>query len=314
MFLKFLARRLIYVVPMLLITTLIVFSFILLIPGDPALALLGENATAEKVAQLRQQLGLDQPIIIQYFDWLKNAIQGDLGRSIFTGQYVHEAVFSRLAVTFQLVIVAMFIAVIGGMFFAITSVFFPNSLMDYIARFFGTLGTAIPNFWLAMVLVLFFSLKLGWVPATGFISITENPIAFLKGIILPAFSLGMVGIAQITRHLRSSLMEIMDADYVRTAYSKGVTRWHAIFKHGLQNAMLPVVTTIGILFGNLLGATVVIETIFAIPGMGQLAVNSILQRDFTMLQGVVLVMIVLVILINFITDIVYAILDPRIEY
>lgn len=314
MFLKFLFRRLIYVIPMLFITTLIVFSFILLIPGDPVLALLGENATPEKVAQLRQQLGLDQPIIVQYFDWLKNAIQGDLGRSIFTGQFVHEAVFSRLAVTFQLVVVAMIIAVAGGMFFAITSIYFPNSWMDYIARFFGTLGTAIPNFWLAMLLVLLFSLKLDWVPATGFTSIADSPVSFFKGILLPAFSLGMVGIAQITRHLRSSLMETMSADYIRTAYSKGVDRWQAIFKHGLQNAMLPVVTTIGILFGNMLGATVVIETIFAIPGMGQLAVNSILQRDFTMLQGVVLVMIVLVILINFITDIVYAVLDPRIEY
>lgn len=314
MFFKFLLRRLIYVIPMLLITTLIVFSFILLIPGDPVLALLGENATPEKIAQLRQQLGLDQPIIMQYFDWLKNAIQGDLGRSIFTGQFVHEAVFSRLAVTFQLVIVSLLISIVGGMFFAITSVFFPNSWMDHAARFFGTLGTAIPNFWLAMVLVVLFSLKLGWVPATGFTSITENPVAFFKGILLPAFSLGMVGIAQITRHLRSSLMEVMSADYVRTAYSKGVTRWKAIFKHGLQNAMLPVVTTIGILFGNMLGATVVIETIFAIPGMGQLAVNAILQRDFTMLQGVVLVMIVMVILINFITDIIYALLDPRIEY
>jgi peptide/nickel transport system permease protein len=165
-----------------------------------------------------------------------------------------------------------------------------------------------------MVLVLFFSLKLGLVPATGFTSFTENPVDFFKGIVLPAISLGAVGMAQITRHLRSSLMEVMGADFVRTAYSKGVNRWQAIFKHGLQNAMLPVVTTIGILFGNKLGATVVIETIFAIPGMGQLAVNSILQRDFTMLQGVVLIMIVMVILINLITDIVYAILDPRIEY
>ncbi|SEN03575.1 peptide/nickel transport system permease protein [Mesobacillus persicus] len=314
MFLKYLARRLLYVIPMLFITTLIVFSFILLIPGDPVLALLGENATPEKIAQVRRDLGLDQPIITQYFDWLKNALQGDLGRSIFTGQYVHDAVFGRLAVTFQLVFVAMIISVVGGMFFAITSIYFPNSWMDYVARFFGTMGSAIPNFWLAMLLVLFFSLKLGWVPATGFTSINDNPIDFFKGILLPAISLGAVGTAQITRHLRSSLMEVMSADYVRTAYSKGVKRWRAIFNHGLQNAMLPVVTTIGILFGNLLGATVVIETVFAIPGMGQLAVNSILQRDFTMLQGVVLVMIVMVIIINFITDIMYAILDPRIEY
>jgi peptide/nickel transport system permease protein len=299
---------------MLFITTLIVFSFILLIPGDPVLALLGENATPEKIAQLRQQLGLDQNIIVQYFDWLKSALQGDLGRSIFTGQPVHEAVFGRLGVTIQLVIVSMIFSIVGGMFFAITSIYFPNSWMDYVARFFGTLGTAIPNFWLAMILVLYISLKLGWVPATGFTSITENPVGFFQSILLPAISLGAVGMAQITRHLRSSLMEVMNADFVRTAHSKGVGKWRAIYKHGLQNAMLPVVTTIGILFGNKLGATVVIESIFAIPGMGQLAVNSILQRDFTMLQGVVLIMIVMVILINLITDIIYAMLDPRIEY
>jgi peptide/nickel transport system permease protein len=303
-----------YVIPMLVITTFIVFSFILLIPGDPVLALLGENATPEKIAQLRKELGLDQSVFLQYFDWIKNVVQGDLGRSLLTGELVHEAVFGRLAVTFQLVVVAMIISILGGMFFAITSVFYPNSWMDYTARFFGTLGTAIPNFWLAMLLILFFSLKLGWVPATGFTSITEDPVAFLKGILLPAISLGAAGTAQITRHLRSSLIEVMNTDYVRTAYSKGVNRLQAIFKHGIQNAMLPVVTTIGILFGNLLGATVVIETIFAIPGAGQLAVQSILQRDFTMLQGVVLIMIVIVILINFITDILYAVLDPRIEY
>lgn len=314
MFFKFLLRRIFYVIPTLLITTLIVFSFILLIPGDPVLQLLGENATPEKVDQLREQLGMNQPIIMQYIEWLKNAIRGDLGRSIFTEQFVHEAVFSRLAVTFQLVVVAMIISIAGGMFFAITSIYFKNSWMDYVARFLGMFGTAIPNFWLAMLLVLLFSLKLDWFPATGFTSITDNPVKFIEGILLPAISLGAVGTAQVTRHLRSSLMEVMSADYVRSAYSKGLTRWAAIFNHGLQNAMLPVVTTIGILFGNLMGATVVIETIFAIPGMGQLAVNSILQRDFTMLQGVVLVMIVMVILINFITDIVYAILDPRIEY
>jgi peptide/nickel transport system permease protein len=314
MFLKFLFNRLLYVIPMLVITTLVVFSFILLIPGDPVLALLGEGATVEKVAQLRQQLGLDQPIFIQYIDWLTSAVQGDLGRSLFTGQMVHEAVINRLAVTFQLVFVAMLFSIVGGMFFAITSIYFPNSWMDYLARFLGTLGTAIPNFWLAVLLVLFFSLNLNWLPATGFVSVSDDPANFFKSVLLPAISLGAVGTAQITRHLRSSLMEVMSTEYLRTAYSKGVNRWRAIFNHGLRNAMLPVVTTIGILFGNLLGGTVVIETLFSIPGMGQLAVTSILQRDFVMLQGVVLVLVVLVILINFIIDIVYAMLDPRIEY
>lgn len=314
MFLKFLLRRLLYVIPMLFITTLIVFSLILLIPGDPVLAMLGDSATHEKIAELRQQLGLDQPVMLQYFHWLNNAIHGDLGRSIFTGQHVDEALMQTLSVTMQLVVVGMIFSIVGGMFFAITSIYYPNSWMDYVARFFGTLGTAIPNFLVAMILIIFFSLKLNWLPATGFTSLIDGPGTFLKGIILPGFSLSLAGIAVITRHLRSSLLETMDADYVRTAYSKGVSRYRAIFKHSLQNAMLPVVTTIGLLFGTALGATVVVENIFAIPGMGQLVVNAIEQRDFTMVQGVVLVMIVMVIVINFITDIVYALLDPRIEY
>jgi peptide/nickel transport system permease protein len=314
MFLKFLLRRLMYVLPMLIITTLVVFSLILIIPGDPALALLGENATVEKLALLRSQLGLDQPLIIQYLHWLFNAFHGNLGKSLFTGEIVSDAVFSRLGVTIQLVITAMLISFIIGMVFAIASVIKPNSWMDYVARFFGTLGTAIPNFWLAMLLVVVFSVKLGWLPATGFISIFENPGGFLQSVLLPAICLGAFGAAQITRQLRSSLLEVLDSDYIRTAYSKGLLLWPVIWKHALRNALLPVVTTVGLLFGNMLGATVVIESVFAIPGMGQLAVNSILQRDFPMLQGVVLVMVVMVLIINFVTDVIYSILDPRIEF
>lgn len=314
MFYKFLLRRLMYVIPMLIVTTLVVFSLILIIPGDPALALLGDNATAEKLAQLRSQLGLDQPVLIQYGNWLLNALNGDLGRSLFTGEIVSDAVFSRLGITIQLVISAMIISFVIGMFFAIASIIKPNSWMDYVARFFGTIGTAIPNFWLAMLLVALFSVNLGWLPATGFVSIFDNTGGFLQSVLLPAFCLGAFGAAQITRQLRSSLLEIMDTDYIRTAYSKGLLLWPVIWKHGLRNAFLPVVTTAGLLFGNMLGATVVIESVFAIPGMGQLAVNSILQRDFPMLQGVVLVMVVMVLIINFVTDVIYSILDPRIEF
>lgn len=314
MFIRFLMRRLVYVIPLIFITTLVVFSFILLIPGDPAIALLGQSATPEKIAQLNAQLGLDKPVIMQYFDWLKNAIQGDLGRSIYTGNPVNEAVFSRLLITMQLVLFSMLIAIVGGGIFAIGSIYFPNSFLDKVFRFLGVIGGTIPNFWLAALLVLFFSLKLGWVPATGFTSVTESPVSFMKSSLLPALALGAAGIAQVARHLRSSFIEVMDMDYIRTAYSKGLHRAIVIFRHALQNALLPVVTTIGILFSNLLGSTVVIETFFAIPGMGQLAVNSILQRDFTMLQGVVLVMIVMVIVINFVIDILYSIIDPKIEY
>ncbi len=314
MFAKYLLRRLIYVIPTLLITTFVVFSLILLIPGDPVVALLGENATPEKIAQLQEQMGLNKPIIIQYGDWLLNAVQGDLGRSLFTGESVFDAVIGRLGVTLQLVVISTIISVSLGMLFAVISVYFPNNLIDYLARFVSIIGASFPNFWIAMLLVIFFSLNLGWFPSTGFTNITDNPGGFFKTVMLPAISLGAIGMAVITRHLRSSLLETMEADYVRTAYSKGNSRWKAIFNHGLRNAMLPVVTTIGIGFGNAIGGTVVIETIFAIPGVGQLAVNAILQRDFMILQGVILILIMLVIIINFITDIIYAILDPRIEY
>jgi len=278
------------------------------------LVLLGENATEEKIAELKRQLGLDKPIIEQYFTWLSHAIQGDLGRSIFTGQPVSDAVFDRLAVSLQLVIAAIVIAVAIGMGLAILSIYYAGSWIDYVVRFISTMGVAVPHFLFAMFLVVLFSLKLNWLPATGFTGITESPGAFFRDIALPALSLSLGGIAIITRHLRSALMEALDADYIRTAYSKGVSRWQALFRHALQNAMLPVVTTIGLMFGNTLGATVVIETIFAIPGLGQLAVGAILQRDFTMVQGVVLVMFMMVVIINFLTDIVYALLDPRIEY
>ncbi|BCJ85518.1 ABC transporter permease [Effusibacillus dendaii] len=314
MLLRFLLRRLLYVVPMVLVTTLVVFSLILLIPGNPALALLGENATEEKIAQLNHQLGLDQPIYVQYADWLVRALHGDLGRSLFTGEIVSSAIGTRVGVTLQLVVFAMLIAILVGMFFAIISVIRPNSWLDYIARLIAMLGTAVPNFWLAMLLVFLFSVKMKWLPATGFVSITENPGKFLENAVMPAISLGAFGAAQITRQLRSSLLEVLDADYIRTAYAKGLGLWGVIWKHGLRNSFVPVVTTIGLLFGSLLGATVVVETLFAIPGMGQLAVSSILQRDFPMLQGVVLVMVILVLAINFITDVIYAIVDPRIEY
>jgi peptide/nickel transport system permease protein len=313
-FLKFLLRRLLYVIPLLLIVTFVVFSLILLIPGDPVTALLGEYATEEKVAQLKQQLGLDKPIPVQYLNWLLGAIQGDLGKSLFTGEIVGEAVVSRLGVTIQLVVTGMIIAVSLGMFFAVASILRPNSWVDYVARFFSMVAAAIPNFWLAMVLVVLFSVNLGWLPATGFVSISESFSGFFASVLLPALTIGTSGAAVITRQLRSSLVEVLDTDYIRTAYSKGLHLGQVIWRHGLRNAMLPVITTIGISFGTSIGATVVIETVFAIPGMGQMAVQSILQRDFPMLQGVVLVMVVMVVVINFLTDVVYAVLDPRIEF
>ncbi|MBM7632878.1 ABC transporter permease [Geomicrobium sediminis] len=314
MFLRFLTKRLLYVIPMLFITTFIVFSFILLIPGDPALAILGENASDENLAQLRAQLGLDQSLLVQYWNWLTSALVGDLGESFFTGESVQEAVFSRMGITFQLVTTAIVIAFVFGTTLAIVSMMKPGSWIDEFARLVSTMGTAIPNFLLAMLLLAVFSLSLGWLPATGFISLFDDPIGFVRSVLLPSIALGAVGMAQITRHMRSALIEVFETDYIRTAFSKGLSVRQTIFHHGIRNAILPVVTTVGILYGNLMGATVVVETIFSIPGIGQLAVDSIMQRDFAMLQGVVLVMVVIIIVINFATDIIYSLLDPRIKY
>ncbi|GAJ98061.1 LOW QUALITY PROTEIN: putative glutathione transporter, permease component [Geomicrobium sp. JCM 19055] len=314
MFLRFLTKRLLYVIPMLFITTFIVFSFILLIPGDPALAILGENASDENLAQLRAQLGLDQSLLVQYWNWLTSALVGDLGESFFTGESVQEAVFFRMGITFQLVTTAIVIAFVFGTTLAIVSMMKPGSWIDEFARLVSTMGTAIPNFLLAMLLLAVFSLSLGWLPATGFISLFDDPIGFVRSVLLPSIALGAVGMAQITRHMRSALIEVFESDYIRTAFSKGLSVRQTIFHHGIRNAILPVVTTVGILYGNLMGATVVVETIFSIPGIGQLAVDSIMQRDFAMLQGVVLVMVVIIIVINFTTDIIYSLLDPRIKY
>lgn len=314
MFWLFLLRRLLYSIPLLLVTTLVVFSLMLLIPGDPALAILGQTATHSEVSALRHELGLDQPVIIQYIHWLSQAIRGNLGRSVFTGELVSQAVMQTFFITMQLVIVGMVVSVLGGLVLAIVSICFPNSWVDYVARFIGTLGTAVPNYLVSMILIIVLSLKLHLLPATGFVSVTKGLIPFIRYILLPAVSLGLVGVAVITRHLRSSLIGTLDADYVRTAYSKGAGRYRVIFGHCLRNAMLPVITTIGLLFGTMLGSTVVIENIFAIPGMGQLIVNAIGQRDFPIVQGVVLIMVVMVVVINFLTDIIYSIFDPRIEF
>lgn len=222
--------------------------------------------------------------------------------------------FSRMGITFQLVTTAIVIAFVFGTTLAIVSMMKPGSWIDEFARLVSTMGTAIPNFLLAMLLLAVFSLSLGWLPATGFISLFDDPIGFVRSVLLPSIALGAVGMAQITRHMRSALIEVFESDYIRTAFSKGLSVRQTIFHHGIRNAILPVVTTVGILYGNLMGATVVVETIFSIPGIGQLAVDSIMQRDFAMLQGVVLVMVVIIIVINFTTDIIYSLLDPRIKY
>lgn len=313
MLVKFLLKRIFQFIPLLLIVTIVVFSLILLIPGDPTYTILGQEGTEEQREQLRQELGLDQPIIMQYGKWLMDILQGDLGRSLLTKEKVSNIIFTNAGATMQLVFFSLFLTVVVGVFLGVSAVLKRGTKWEAFVRIIANLGVAIPSFVMAVVLVVLFSVKFPIFPATGFVNITDDPIEFFKYAFLPAITLGASGVSIITRQIRSSLIEVLDQDYINTALSKGMKMSSVIWQHGLRNALLPTLTIVGLMLGNMIGGTIILESIFAIPGLGQVLVNSILQRDVPLLQGAVLILVVLVVVINFIVDVVYTIVDPRIK-
>ncbi len=319
---------------MLLGVSIIVFFMVRAIPGDPAQILLGQNATQEQVAQLRTQMGLDKPAPVQYLVFLRDAFTGDLGESIVTGRPVTVELMARLPATLELTAFAMFIAVLVGVPVGVISAVKQYSILDKITSVLALTGISMPIFWLAMILVVIFTVELGLLPFPGRLSsettitaitgmvlvdslLTFNFAGFwdgLKHLILPAVALGTIPMAVVTRMTRSSMLEVMNEDYVRTARAKGVVPWRVVFKHALRNAMLPTVTVIGLQVGLLMGGAIITETIFAWPGVGQIAYDSINRRDYAMIQGVVLYGALLFVLVNLVVDILYAILDPRVRY
>jgi peptide/nickel transport system permease protein len=318
----------------LLGVSLIVFFMVRAIPGDPAQILLGQNATQEQVQQLRAQMGLDKPVLVQYVVFLKSALTGDLGDSIVTGRPVTTELLARFPATLELTAFAMFIAIVVGVPVGVISAVKQYSWMDKITSIIALAGISMPIFWLAMVLVVIFTVELGLLPFPGRLSsgvaipaftglvlvdslLSGNFAAFwdgLKHLILPALALGTIPMAVIMRMTRSSMLEVMNEDYVRTARAKGVVPWRVIFKHALRNAMLPTVTVIGLQVGLLMGGAILTETIFGWPGVGQIALDSIYRRDYAMIQGVVLYGAVLFVLVNLVVDILYAVLDPRVRF
>jgi len=318
----------------LLGVSIIVFFMVRAIPGDPAQILLGQNATQEQVAQLRTQMGLDKPAPVQYLVFLRDAFTGDLGESIVTGRPVTVELMARLPATLELTAFAMFIAVLVGVPVGVISAVKQYSILDKITSVLALTGISMPIFWLAMILVVIFTVELGLLPFPGRLSsettitaitgmvlvdslLTFNFAGFwdgLKHLILPAVALGTIPMAVVTRMTRSSMLEVMNEDYVRTARAKGVVPWRVVFKHALRNAMLPTVTVIGLQVGLLMGGAIITETIFAWPGVGQIAYDSINRRDYAMIQGVVLYGALLFVLVNLLVDILYAILDPRVRY
>lgn len=292
-----------------------VFSMLLL-TGDPLAVLTtsGEAITPEQIAEMRHQLGLDRPLPVQYIDWLGKVLRGDFGRSVQTQRQVITEIISRIPVTLQLGGLAWLFSVFIAIPVGVTSATKRGSKLDLLATA-GTIGgLAIPGFWLGMMLIVVFGVVLRWLPTYGFVSIFDNPIDGLKHLILPAFSLGLAMAAQNMRQTRSAMLEVLAQDYIRTARAKGLHERNVIWRHGLKNALLPVVTLMGLQIGRLLGGTVVIETLFAIPGMGRLMVHSILRFDFPIVQACVLVVGVAVLIANLATDLLYGYLDPRIRY
>lgn len=310
----YIMRRLLAMVPVLLLVSMVVFSLLHLTPGDPALSILGEEATPQQVEALRNKLGLNQPIPVQYVKWLGAVLRGDLGRSVRSNQPVSEAIAERLPVTVELALLSMGISLAIAIPAGIISAMRRNSVVDTSATFVALLGVSLPNFFLAILLILVFGVKLGWLPPFGYQPLNMGLAENLRRMILPAVTLGTALAAIVTRMMRSSLLEVLDQDYVRTARAKGLSESRMIRAHALKNALMPVVTIVGLQIGGLLGGAIITESIFVLPGIGRLLVDAIFQRDFPLVQGVVLFVSLAFLFSNFAVDLLYAYLDPRIRY
>lgn len=311
---QYIAQRLLTAIIVLLGVTFAVFLIIQLVPGDPARVILGVQANEEDLAAIRERLGLNDPFLVQYGNWLTNAVQGDLGKSLITGQEVTPQIMSRLPATLQLAAAALFIGLLIALPAGIISALKPGSKIDVIASVSSQIGVAIPDFWMGIMLILLFSLTLGWLPARGYTPIQESPGDWLRHIILPAVTLGIISGAVQTRFVRSAMLEVLNENYIRTGHAKGLSERRVIMGHALPNAMITIVTIIGLQITALLSAVVVVEVVFGWPGLGRLALEAVLDRDYPLLQGTVLTMAILLTMVNLGVDLLYFVLDPRIEY
>ncbi|WP_328188602.1 ABC transporter permease [Marinobacter sp. OP 3.4] len=308
-----LLNRLVQAIPIMILATFLVFSLLQLVPGDIAITIAGENASEERIEQIREQYGLNQPFLVQYGNWLLNAVQGDFGESLLSGEPVLDTIARVFPNTLFIVVYGVLLSVIVGVPLGILASSRPNSRLDGTIMGVSSLGVAVPNFWLGMVLVSVFALGWNWFPATGFTAPSESLSSAIWFATLPAIALCTNGVAEVTRQLRSSLVEIHGSQYVRTLHAKGLSPAVILWKHGLKNVSVNLLTVISLLFNKALAATVVVETVFAIPGMGNTIVKAVLESDFPVVQGAVLAMVVTVILVNLLTDLLYTVLDPRIK-
>jgi peptide/nickel transport system permease protein len=310
----YILQRLLSSIPVLLLVSVGVFSLIHLTPGDPVSIMLGEERDQRVIDATRAELGLDQPVPIQYLTWLGRALRGDLGKSIRSKQPVSELIAQRLPATTQLAIYSMLLALVVAIPCGVIAAVRRGTSVDGMATTVSLLGVAVPSFFLGILLIYIVSLKLRWLPPTGYVSPTVDLATNLKLLIMPAITLAAGSAAVITRITRSSVLEVLGQEHVRTARAKGLAEAVVIRRHALRNALIPVVTVTGLSLGHLLGGAVIVESIFAIPGVGRLAVENIFARDFPVVQGVVLLLAIIFLAVNFLVDMLYAYLDPRIKY
>ena len=310
---RYLASRLFSLLPVLLGTSVVAFGLIRLIPGDPVIALLGLEADAASIAAMRRQLALDQPLVVQYLAWLGHILGGDFGRSIQGGRPVLPLLLQALVPTFLLSAAALAISLAIAIPAGIIAATRRNSAADYTASFLALCGLSLPSFWLGILLMLTFSIWLPILPASGYVSPLADPAGHLQHLALPALTLGAALSAATMRMTRATMLEVLRADYIRTARAKGLHRRVVIWRHALRNARIPIVTLLGIQLGQLLGGVVITETVFSWPGIGKLTVDAIFARDYPVVQGAVLLTAALFVLINLATDLIYTVLDPRLR-
>jgi peptide/nickel transport system permease protein len=309
----YILRRLALLVPVLVVVGVVVFGLVHLTPGDPAAVILGDRATPEDIARLRDQLGLNDPLPAQFVHWFGNALRLDFGESIFLGEPVTQALFDRAAPTALLTLYALFIQVLIGIPIGVAAAVRYNSRLDRALTAVAISGSAIPTFFLGILLILVFAVRLRWLPSGGYAPLTEDPVKHVRSMLLPAFALGFSSAGLLARMVRSSLLDVLREDYVRTAFAKGLPERLVIVRHGLRNALIPALTVIGISVGGLLGGAVVTETVFTIPGMGRLVVQSIARRDYPVIQGAVITIAMTYVLVNLAVDVLYVYVDPRVR-
>lgn len=311
---RYLITRLLLAIPTLLAVFTIVFLVIRIVPGDPAVAALGDYASKDAVEALRERMGLNDPLPVQYVDYLGNLLRGDLGTSMINGKPIGEQIAYVLPYTLQLTASAVLFGTILGVPLGVLTALKRNSAVDYMGRVFSLAGLSIPAFYLAILLIFTFSVRLGWLPAIGGGDLYADPIGSLRYLVLPTLTLGLIMMASVTRLTRSTMLNVLREDYVRTAKAKGLSKWIVIFGHALRSAWLPIVALLGLWTASLIGDSVLTEFVFSRPGLGKLLIGAILQRDYSALQSIMVIYAAFVVVVNLLTDLTYGFLDPRIKH